>query len=92
VSKSKSKSKRKSDLTEEGLMKAMTEMRNKEGVVPITDTPTSKPAPNLTSVLLRDVRTAALKMSADTAHNIAELESWRNEIDATIAFLRAHRK
>jgi Fe-S oxidoreductase len=86
VSKSKSKSKRKNDLTEEGLMKAMTEMQNKEGVVPITDTPTSKPAPNLTSVLLRDVRTAALKASADTAHNIAELESWRNEIDATIAF------
>jgi hypothetical protein len=87
VSKGKSKSKRKTDLTEEGLMKAMTEMRE-EGLPPITD----KPAPSLTSVLLKDVRAAALKMSADTAHNIAELESWRNEIDATIAFLRAHRK
>ena len=51
-----------------------------------------KPAPTLTSVLLKDVRAAALKMSADTAHNIAELESWRNEIDATIAFLRSQRK
>ena len=75
------------DLTEEGLMTAMTEMR-KEDVPQITD----KPRPTLTSVLLKDVRAAALKMSADTAHNIAELESWRNEIDATIAFLRAQRK
>jgi hypothetical protein len=72
------------DLTEEGLMTAMTEMRN--------ETIAAKPAPSLTSVLLKDVRAAALKMSADTAHNIAELESWRNEIDATIAFLKAQRK
>ena len=86
MSKSK-KSKRKNDLTEESLMKAMTEMR-KEDVPQITD----KPAPTLTSVLLKDVRAAALKMSADTAHNIAQLESWRTEIDATIAFLRSQRK
>jgi hypothetical protein len=79
--------KSKSNLTEETLMKAMTEMR-KEDVPQITD----KPKPTLTAVLLRDVRNAAMKMSADTAHNIAELESWRNEIDATIAFLRAQRR
>jgi hypothetical protein len=52
----------------------------------------TKPAPKLTSDLLRDVRNAALKISADAHHNIAELESWRNEIDATIAFLRAQQK
>jgi hypothetical protein len=75
------------DLTEESMMKAMAEMG--EPVTPITTKPV---APTLTSVLLKDVRAAALKMSADTAHNIAELESWRNEIDATIAFLRAQRK
>ena len=62
------KSKRKSDLTEESMMKAMAEMG--KPVTPITD----KPEPKLTSVLLKDVRNAALKMSADTAHNIAELE------------------
>ena len=86
-SKSKKPKQHKNDLTEEGLMRAMTEM-SKEDVPQITD----KPRPTLTSVLLKDVRAAALKMSADTAHNIAELESWRNEIDATIAFLRAQRK
>ena len=87
-SKSKKPKQHKSDLTEESLMKAMTEMRE-EGLPP---TITDKPPPKLTSALLKDVRNAALKMSADTAHNIAELESWRNEIDATIAFLRSQRK
>jgi hypothetical protein len=82
------KPKRKNDLTEEGLMKAMTEMRE-EGLPP---TITDKPPPKLTSALLKDVRDAALKVSADVSHNIAELESWRNEIDATIAFLRAQRR
>lgn len=59
--------------------------------VPAND-PQQKPKPVLTTVLLSDVRAAAMRASADTAHNIAELESWRNEIDATIAFLRAQRK
>jgi len=72
------------DLTEESLMTAMTEAQ-RAGISP-------KPQPALTSTLLREVRNAALKLQADTAHNIAELESWRNEIDATIAFLRAQRK
>jgi hypothetical protein len=76
------------DLTEESLMAEMAEMGEQR--IKITDDP--KPAPALTSNLLKDVRVAALKMSADAAHNIAELESWRNEIDATIAFLRAQRK
>lgn len=75
------------DLTEESLLTAMTEVRQ-EGIT----NPAPKPAPTLTSVLLKEVRNAALKMSADTAHNIAELESWRNEIDATIAFLKSQRR
>lgn len=54
--------------------------------------PAPKPKPTITTDLLADVRRAAMRASNDTAHNIAELESWRNEIDATIAFLRAQRK
>lgn len=84
---SKKSKQHKSDLTEEGMMKAMAEMG--KPVTPITTKPV---APALTSALLKDVRNAALKISADAAHNIAELESWRNEIDATIAFLRSQRK
>jgi 3-dehydroquinate dehydratase len=72
---------------EENQMTAVAEARE-EAVAPIAN----KPAPTLTSVLLKDVRNAALKASADAHHNIAELESWRNEIDATIAFLRAQQK
>jgi hypothetical protein len=80
------KSKRKFDE-----VKVMTEL-SKEAMAPTADANPGKPAPTLTSVLLKDVRAAALKATADAHHNIAELESWRNEIDATIAFLRAQRK
>lgn len=83
----RSPAKRADDLTEASLITAMTEVRKEEMTNPIP-----RPAPTLTSVLLKEVRDAALKMSADTAHNIAELESWRNEIDATIAFLRSQKK
>jgi hypothetical protein len=38
---------------------------------------------------LADIRAHALKMHTDTAHTIADLEAWRAEIDATIAFLKA---
>ena len=76
-----------SNQTEKTVMEAMTEMRDETPPAPIT-----KPPPRLTSDLLKDVRIAALKMSADVSHNIAELESWRNEIDATIAFLRSQQK
>lgn len=75
------------DLTEKSLMTAMTAVRE-QGMT----NPLPKPAPTLTSALLKEVRDAALKISADTAHNIAELESWRNEIDATIAFLKSQRR
>lgn len=37
---------------------------------------------------LAEIRTEALKTHNDTAHLIADLEAWRAEIDATIAFLK----
>jgi hypothetical protein len=40
---------------------------------------------------LASIRTQALNAHADVAHTIAELEAWRNEIDATLAFLRSTR-
>jgi hypothetical protein len=40
---------------------------------------------------LAAIRTQALNAHADVAHTIAELEAWRNEIDATLAFLRSTR-
>ena len=50
------------------------------------------PVPVLSSELLASVRHASMRALSDAARNIAELEAWRNEIDATIAFLRAQRK
>lgn len=43
------------------------------------------------NVLVNDagVRDAVLKIRVDTAHTISELEAWRDEIDRTIAFLKA---
>jgi hypothetical protein len=38
---------------------------------------------------LADIRASALKAHMDAAHTIADLEAWRAEIDATIAFLKA---
>jgi hypothetical protein len=56
------------------------------------DRPKLEAPPVLTSVMLNNVREAALRVQHDTARNIAELESWRAEIDATVAFLKAQRK
>jgi hypothetical protein len=41
---------------------------------------------------LAEIRSNAISASSSAAHTIAELEAWRNEIDATIAFLKAQRK
>jgi len=45
---------------------------------------------------LADIRANAVNRMADAAHDvahtIADLEAWRNEIDATIAFLKAQRR
>jgi hypothetical protein len=38
---------------------------------------------------LDDIRAQALRERANIVHTIADLEAWRAEIDATIAFLRS---
>jgi hypothetical protein len=55
----------------------------------------SNPAPNPAprpAKSLAEIRSSAIAASSSAAHTIAELEAWRNEIDATIAFLKAQRK
>lgn len=47
-----------------------------------------KSVPRINLMGIREDATAA---RADTARTIAELEAWRDEINATIAFLRAQR-
>jgi hypothetical protein len=42
----------------------------------------------LTPPGLQDIRSHMSNQRASTAQTIAELETWRGEIDATIAFLR----
>jgi len=46
----------------------------------------------ISPTLLANIRTEALKTHIDTAHIIADLEAWRKEIEATIAFLKARDK
>ena len=41
---------------------------------------------------LDDIRSQALRERANVAHTIADLEAWRAEIDATIAFLKSPEK
>jgi len=56
--------------------------------------PASNPQPARST--LADIRATAVNRMADAAHDvahtIADLEAWRNEIDATIAFLKAQRR
>jgi len=56
--------------------------------------PANAPAPARST--LADIRTTAVNRMADAAHDvahtIADLEAWRSEIDATIAFLKAQRR
>jgi hypothetical protein len=49
------------------------------------------PAPRPLPLSLADIRSDTLRLHANTAHTIADLEAWRAEIDATIAFLKAGR-
>jgi hypothetical protein len=55
-----------------------------------TPVPPVNPAPRPLPLSLADIRSDTLRMHANTAHTIADLEAWRAEIDSTIAFLRAH--
>jgi hypothetical protein len=48
--------------------------------------------PSVPRINLATLREGALAARTDTARTIAELEAWRDEIDATIAFLRAQWK
>ena len=41
---------------------------------------------------LESMRAQATQAGVDAAHSIAQLEAWRDEIDATIAFLKANRR
>lgn len=47
---------------------------------------------SITDVNLQEIRELAMAARLDTARTIAELEQWREEIDITIAFLRAQRR
>lgn len=55
------------------------------------------PMPSLTEIrtkVLKDganIREGVLELQIETAHTIADLEAWRDEIDRTIAFLKARR-
>jgi len=51
-------------------------------------TPTPRSAQSL-SLSLNDIRAAALRERANIHHTIADLEAWRAEVDATIAFLKS---
>jgi hypothetical protein len=50
------------------------------------------PGSSVPRVNLLGIREDATAARADTTRTIAELETWRDEIDAIIAFLRAQRK
>ena len=66
----------------------------------IADSDATLPTPEMgnkpAAGTLADIRqNASARMLTDahaTAHTIADLEAWRNEIDATIAFLKAQRR
>jgi hypothetical protein len=47
---------------------------------------------SITDVNLENIRERATAARLDIARTIAELEEWREEIDVTIAFLRAQRR
>jgi outer membrane protein TolC len=57
-------------------------------VEPATPPPQNTPRQAL-PLSLADIRSEALRAHADVAHSIADLEAWRSEIEATIAFLKA---
>jgi hypothetical protein len=48
--------------------------------------------PKIAVASLQDIRNSALRQRFEIGKTIAELDAWRNEIDATIAFLKSQRK
>lgn len=51
------------------------------------DERSNKPLP----LSLADIRNESMRQHSNVAHTIADLEAWRAEIDATIAFLKRDR-
>ena len=55
-------------------------------------TQASDPPAKISVPSLAHIRDEALNRAGHTRQLIAELDAWRNEIDATIAFLKAQQK
>jgi hypothetical protein len=70
------------DLTEEAFEHALTDFRSNEVAE-------NTPQPQPKQLSLAEIRAAVLRAHTHTAHTIADLEAWRDEIEATLAFLRA---
>lgn len=75
------------DLTEEALENALTDLRTE--VAPTTEEEKTVTETETKQLSLAEIRAAALKAHTHTAHTIADLEAWQAEIEATIAFLKA---
>ena len=60
----------------------------KKPTTPVTQSHDRAPT-TVSTPTLEQIREGSLRARSDAARTIAELESWRDEIDATIAFLKA---
>jgi hypothetical protein len=61
-------------------------------VAAASETRTTEARPQTTMApSLAHIRTESLRVRVDAVRTINELEAWREEIDATIAFLKAQR-
>jgi hypothetical protein len=87
---SKRKRKHSLELPKEGKLSTIT-VDMTEGSRDIGETLAQRLTDVRTSTLNQDgdMRDVMLKLRVDTAHTIAELEAWRDEIDRTLAFLKA---
>jgi hypothetical protein len=75
----------------------MKKSKPKPDLSPFAAEPASNPVPasvrvSLPITSLQEIRDSALRQRFEIGKTIAELDAWRNEIDATIAFLRAQRE
>lgn len=64
-------------------------------IEPVANVPTpvnTAAPPGFAAPSLQNIREQALARQAHNSQVIAELDAWRKEIDATIAFLRAQDK
>jgi hypothetical protein len=66
-------------------------MKNKS-TTSVTTSEESPPATISVRESLEQIRSEHLRIRNDAHDTITRLERWRDEIDATIAFLRAQRK